>query len=103
MSHFIPKGTAGYGFFSTEEGVTATGIVRHAFAIYDARMREAFEELTDNVGEAVCIENSGGSDTAVRESLAYRFERAQQCYGQGSSGVFENEAINKKLYGKITE
>jgi hypothetical protein len=67
-----------YGFFSNEEGKTAAGIMTEALDEYEAAVERAFQTLINKTNTAINIEKSGGTDTEVRENLAYQFDKIQE-------------------------
>lgn len=69
---------ARYGFFSNEEGNTASDIMKDALDEYEAAVERAFQNLINKTNTAINIEKSGGTDTEVRENLAYQFDKIQE-------------------------
>ncbi len=69
---------ARYGFFSNEEGNTASDIMTEALDEYEAAVERAFQNLINKTNTAINIEKSGGTDTEVRENLAYQFDKIQE-------------------------
>ena len=67
-----------YGFFSNSEGQTAAGIMAKALDDYEAAVERAFQTLINKTNTAINIEKSGGTDTEVRENLAYQFDKIQE-------------------------
>ena len=67
-----------YGFFSNSEGKTAAGIMTEALDEYEAEVEKAFQKLVNKTNTAINIEKSGGTDTEVRENLAYQFDKIQE-------------------------
>jgi len=67
-----------YGFFSNSEGQTAAGIMTKALDEYEAAVERAFQNLINKTNTAINIEKSGGTDTEVRENLAYQFDKIQE-------------------------
>ena len=67
-----------YGFFSNSEGQTAAGIMTEALDEYEATVERAFQTLINKTNTAINIEKSGGTDTEVRENLAYQFDKIQE-------------------------
>jgi len=67
-----------YGFFSNSEGQTAAGIMTKALDEYEATVERAFQNLINKTNTAINIEKSGGTDTEVRENLAYQFDKIQE-------------------------
>jgi hypothetical protein len=67
-----------YGFFSNSEGQTAAGIMTEALDEYEAAVERAFQTLINKTNTAINIEKSGGTDTEVRENLAYQFDKIQE-------------------------
>jgi len=69
---------ARYGFFSNEEGNTASDIMKDALDEYEAAVERAFQKLVNKTTTAISIDKSGGLDTEVRENLAYQFDKIQE-------------------------
>ena len=67
-----------YGFFSNSEGQTASNIMTEALNEYEAAVEKAFQTLINKTNTAINIEKSGGTDTEVRENLAYQFDKIQE-------------------------
>lgn len=67
-----------YGFFGNSEGQTAAGIMTEALDEYEAAVERAFQTLINKTNTAINIEKSGGTDTEVRENLAYQFDKIQE-------------------------
>ena len=67
-----------YGFFGNSEGQTAAGIMTEALDEYEAAVEKAFQTLINKTNTAINIEKSGGTDTEVRENLAYQFDKIQE-------------------------
>ena len=67
-----------YGFFSNSEGQTASSIMTEALDEYEATVEKAFQTLINKTNTAINIEKSGGTDTEVRENLAYQFDKIQE-------------------------
>jgi len=67
-----------YGFFGNEEGNTASDIMKDALDEYEAAVERAFQNLINKTNTAINIEKSGGTDTEVRENLAYQFDKIQE-------------------------
>jgi len=67
-----------YGFFGNSEGQTAAGIMTEALNEYEAAVEKAFQKLVNKTNTAINIEKSGGTDTEVRENLAYQFDKIQE-------------------------
>ena len=67
-----------YGFFGNEEGNTAAGIMKDALDEYETAVERAFQNLINKTNTAINIEKSGGTDTEVRENLAYQFDKIQE-------------------------
>jgi hypothetical protein len=69
---------AKYGFFSNEEGNTASDIMKDALDEYEAAVERAFQNLINKTNTAINIEKSGGTDTEVRDNLTYQFDKIQE-------------------------
>ena len=69
---------ARYGFFSNEEGNTASDIMKDALDEYEAAVERAFQNLINKTNTAINIEKSGGTDTEVRDNLTYQFDKIQE-------------------------
>lgn len=69
---------ARYGFFSNEEGNTASDIMTDALNEYEEAVERAFQRLVNKTTTAISIDKSGGTDTEVRENLAYQFDKIQE-------------------------
>jgi hypothetical protein len=67
-----------YGFFGNEEGNTASAIMKDALDEYETAVERAFQNLINKTNTAINIEKSGGTDTEVRENLAYQFDKIQE-------------------------
>ena len=67
-----------YGFFGNSEGNTAAGIMTEALNEYEEAVERAFQKLVNKTNTAINIEKSGGTDTEVRENLAYQFDKIQE-------------------------
>ena len=67
-----------YGFFGNSEGNTAAGIMTEALNEYEEAVEKAFQKLVNKTNTAINIEKSGGTDTEVRENLAYQFDKIQE-------------------------
>ena len=67
-----------YGFFGNSEGNTAAGIMTKALDEYEKAVERAFQNLINKTNTAINIEKSGGTDTEVRENLAYQFDKIQE-------------------------
>ena len=67
-----------YGFFGNSEGQTASSIMAEALNEYETAVERAFQKLVNKTNTAINIEKSGGTDTEVRENLAYQFDKIQE-------------------------
>ena len=67
-----------YGFFGNSEGNTAASIMTEALDEYEEAVERAFQKLVNKTNTAINIGKSGGTDTEVRENLAYQFDKIQE-------------------------
>lgn len=81
-----------FGFFGNDEGRTGASIASEAFDDYEVALERAFQNLVNKVNTAINIGGSGGTDTEVRETMMYHFEKIQD---QTTSTDFINATFRK--------